>query len=519
MSLQSSGRWLASVEFCRACSALSSNGAAMTIRTTPRVLSIAGTDPSGGAGIQADLKSIAANGGYGMAAVTALVAQNTQGVRSVHTPPASFLTEQLTAVSDDVCIDAVKIGMLGDSEVIGTVGRWLAEVSPAVVVLDPVMVATSGDRLLAAEAEEALRLLLNQAHLVTPNLPELAVLLGAAPAADWQEALAQGRELSRRHGVMVLVKGGHLPAEDCPDALVDVNGRLAGEVVEFRSGRVRTKNTHGTGCSLSAAMATVQARTGDWTESLKEVKEWLFGALVRADELEVGKGSGPIHHFHQHTPRPADRFSTEVWERTAGIRAEIMELDFVRQLAAGTLSEAQFGYYLAQDARYLNGYSRALARASALAPTEQEQLFWAKSAHNCIEVEAQLHREWLAGRGVQSEQGPVTKAYVDHLLAVSAAGSYAELVAAVVPCYWLYAHVGGELYDRYKSAGAAGHPYGAWIETYADEEFAEATRQAVAIMDAAAQQLPEQERERMMAAFEHSARYELHFFDAPRLYA
>jgi hydroxymethylpyrimidine/phosphomethylpyrimidine kinase len=494
---------------------------AVETRSIPRVLSIAGTDPTGGAGIQADLKSIAANGGYGMAAVTALVAQNTRGVRSVHTPPASFLTEQLASVSDDVEIDAVKIGMLGSADVIAAVGEWLAETAPAVVVIDPVMVATSGDRLLEPAAEDALRLLLRHADLVTPNLPELGVLLNEPVAEDWDTALAQGRSLSRRSGTIVLVKGGHLPGGDCPDALVDVHGKLGDDVVEFRSARVATSNTHGTGCSLSSAMATVQARTGDWTESLKQVKEWLFGALIRADELEVGQGNGPIHHFHHHTPRPAEAasFSSECWEDIAGLLEEIFGLDFIRRLGDGSLPEADFAYYLAQDALYLSGYSRALALASSLAPTAAEQLFWAKGAHTCIEVEAQLHREWLSGRTVSGGQGPVTKQYVDHLLAAGAAGGYAELVAAVIPCYWLYAHVGQVLHGAYRASGAAGHPYGAWLETYADQGFAEAARQAVAIMDDVAARSSREERRRMLTAFRESSRYELRFFDAPRLHA
>ena len=492
---------------------------AVETRSIPRVLSIAGTDPTGGAGIQADLKSIAANGGYGMAAVTALVAQNTRGVRSVHTPPPSFLAEQLASVSDDVEIDAVKIGMLGSADIIDAVGEWLAEAAPAVVVIDPVMVATSGDRLLEPAAEESLRLLLRHAHLVTPNLPELAVLLSEPVAEDWDAALAQGRSLSRRYGTIVLVKGGHLPGGDCPDALVDVHGRLADDVVEFRSARVATANTHGTGCSLSSAMATVQARTGDWTESLKQVKEWLFGALVRADELEVGRGNGPIHHFHHHTPRPPAAFSAGCWEDITGLRKGIFTLDFIRQLGDGSLPEADFGYYLAQDALYLSGYSRALALASSLAPTAGEQLFWAKGARDCIEVEAQLHREWLSDREVSGGLGPVTKQYVDHLLATAASGGYAELVAAVIPCYWLYAHVGEVLHGAYRASGAAGHPYGAWLETYADQGFAEATRQAVGIMDDVAARSTEDVRRRMLEVFRESSRYELLFFDAPRLYA
>lgn len=189
--------------------------AVQTSRGVPRVLAIAGSDPSGGAGIQADLKSIAAHGGYGMAAITALTAQNTTGVRGVHVPPASFLSAQLDAVSDDISVDAVKIGMLGDERVIAAVRVWLEKVRPGVVVLDPVMVATSGDRLLQESAEAALRKLLPLAHLITPNLPELAMLLGEPEAADWDAALVQGRRLADQTGATVLVKGGHLNGSSC----------------------------------------------------------------------------------------------------------------------------------------------------------------------------------------------------------------------------------------------------------------------------------------------------------------
>lgn len=489
-------------------------------RPVPRVLSIAGTDPTGGAGIQADLKSIAAHGGYGMAAVTALVAQNTCGVRSVHTPPADFLAEQLRAVSDDVAIDAVKIGMLGDTPAILAVKTWLEQTRPPIVVLDPVMVATSNDRLLRPEAEDALRGLLPLVDLVTPNLPELAALLEVPVAGSWAQALEQGRELSRRHGLKVLVKGGHLQGADSPDALVDAAAGPGQDVVELSAPRVDTVNTHGTGCSLSAAVATVQARTLDWTLTLRQVKHWLTGALERSGELEVGRGHGPIHHFHHLQPadHPAQGFSQELWRQTAGVREDILALPFIRELAAGTLAEEHFGYYLAQDARYLNSYSRVLARASALAPTEAEQLFWAKGAHQCLEVEAELHRSWLAGREVPGGQGPVTKQYVDHLLAIAGNGSYGELVAAVVPCYWLYAHVGEQL-QAGPAAADQDHPYAAWLQTYADESFAEATRQAVAIMDAAAAAETAAGRQRMRTAFEQSCRYELDFFDAPRVYA
>ena len=209
----------------------------------PRVLCIAGTDPSGGAGLLADLKSVAANGGYGMGAVTALTAQNTLGVRGVHVPPADFLAEQLYAVSDDITIDAVKIGMLGTAEVAAVVGQWLDAIRPPVVVLDPVMVATSGDRLLAPDAEAGVQQLFERVHLVTPNGPELAVLAGTEPALTGAELVEQALTVSARHRVLVLAKGGHLGGDSSPDQLVDAaGGRLSGgrTVVEFPGPRVLT---------------------------------------------------------------------------------------------------------------------------------------------------------------------------------------------------------------------------------------------------------------------------------------
>jgi hydroxymethylpyrimidine/phosphomethylpyrimidine kinase len=501
----------------------------------PRVLAIAGSDPSGGAGIQADLKSIAANGGYGMAAITALTAQNTQGVRAVHVPPAAFLTAQLDAVSEDISIDAVKIGMLGDAAVIDAVRGWLEKVRPGIVVLDPVMVATSGDRLLQESAEAALRALLPLADLITPNLAELALLLREPVARDWAEALDQGKRLAALSATTVLVKGGHLLNGDgdggCPDALVNTGGLLGKETVVVPGERVPTRNSHGTGCSLSSAMATVQARVGDWEAALREVKPWLQGALREAGSLEVGAGNGPVHHFHhlQHagqedhlrTQAPAEgEFAAALRESAAVDLEAIYGLEFIRGLADGTLPENQFAYYLSQDAVYLNGYSRVLARASALAPSEDEQLFWARSAQQCLEVESELHRTWLSTRPADQRLGAVTKSYVDHLLATSVSGSYGVLVAAVLPCFWLYAEVGATLHGEFLAAGApAEHPYAQWLGTYADEGFAAATRQAIAFTDAAARLASEGERKAMALAFRQSSRYEVDFFDAPRLHA
>jgi len=261
----------------------------------PRVLSVAGTDPTGGAGIQADLKSIAANGGYAMAVVTALVAQNTQGVRSVHVPPVPFLAEQLDAVSDDVEIDAVKIGMLANVEVIETVGAWLDRVRPPLVVLDPVMVATSGDRLLDDRAEQALRDLVARVDLITPNIPELAVLADRPAERDWDAVLDQAREVAAAHDVTVLAKGGHLAGSTAPDALVPPDPDAP--ITQFSGVRLETTNTHGTGCSLSSAVATRAARGEPWPQAVETAKRWLTDSIRHGAELRVGRGHGTISHF------------------------------------------------------------------------------------------------------------------------------------------------------------------------------------------------------------------------------
>jgi len=484
----------------------------------PRVLSIAGTDPTGGAGIQADLKSIAANGGYGMAVVTALVAQNTHGVRSVHVPPLPFLLEQLEAVSDDVEIDAVKIGMLATTEVIHAVTGWLDRVTPPVVVLDPVMIATSGDRLLDRNAEQALRELASRAHLLTPNIPELAILANEPAATHWQGVLEQAGRVSARYGVLVLAKGGHLDGESVPDALVDGAGDTV-RTIEFPGTRINTTNTHGTGCSLSSALATRYARSGQWEEAMAKSKRWLTESIRHGAALEVGTGHGPISHFAGlwerggTTTRPTpDEVKANWWEHIHSIKQKIDNLPFVRGLGDGTLDRDAFVWYLSQDALYLRDYSRVLAAASSLAPTTAEQAFWAQSAQGAIVGELQLHESWISTKARHEAQPSVTTTeYTNHLLATAARGDYRVLIAALLPCFWLYHDVG----TRLQSLSHPEHPYRSWLDTYTDENFAESTSQAIDIVARAAAHADDATRLTMREAFRISAAHEHAFFAAP----
>ena len=262
--------------------------------TIPIALTIAGSDCSGGAGIQADLKSFAALGVYGASVITALTAQNTRGVIGIHQVPADFVTAQIDAVFGDLEVKAVKIGMVADLAVIDAIAAGLRKWSPKHIVLDPVMVATSGDRLLAAEAVDALRTkLIPLASLITPNMPEAAALLDEPVAADEAAIESQGRRLLVMGCPAVLIKGGHGQGAESIDYLVTGSGAIA-----LAAPRIATRNTHGTGCSLSSAVAAGLAKGEDMETAVRNAKAWVSAAIAAADRLGVGHGHGPIHHFH-----------------------------------------------------------------------------------------------------------------------------------------------------------------------------------------------------------------------------
>ncbi len=258
-------------------------------------LTIAGSDSGGGAGIQADLKTFSALGVYGASVITALTAQNTRQVRAIHDAPPAFIAQQIDAVFDDIRIDAVKIGMLSRPEVIEVVAAGLERHGVTRLVLDPVMVAKSGDHLLAAEAVSALReRLLPMATLVTPNLPEAAVLLGEKSIVDEAAMDSAGERLLALGPEWVLLKGGHLDGPESTDLLMGER-----TIRRFTAPRIATKNTHGTGCTLSSAIAAGLAQGLDVTEATARAKEYVTAALKAADQLAVGAGHGPVHHFHE----------------------------------------------------------------------------------------------------------------------------------------------------------------------------------------------------------------------------
>lgn len=536
----------------------------------PRVLSIAGTDPSGGAGIQADLKSITASGGYGMCVTTSLVAQNTCGVREVFTPPLEFLTAQLAAVFDDVTVDAVKIGMLGDADTIRTVRTWLREHPVPVVVLDPVMIASSGDRLLRAEAEQALRDLVPLVDVITPNIPELAVLCEKEPAQTFEEAHEQAANLAASTGTTVIVKGGHLHGDDAGNTAVFPDGTCA----HVRTPRLDSRNTHGTGCSLSSSLATrlgvellqhaktaepaadPQLTSEDTHRALQWSTRWLHEAIAAGARLHVGSGEGhgPVDHAArarrleaaasaypwrhllattdsagntldgtsperllpaspvpagEAVVKPAGPWTAALWAAGGETWRQILDLPFVRALGDGTLDEDLFSFYLDQDALYLRDYSRALATLSARADTAKGQVHWAAGAHEAIAAESQLHEGWLANRARLGGPSPITMGYTNFLRAFTAGEDYVVGAAAILPCYWLYEEVGAVL----SSQNHEGHPYADWLSLYGGEEFASDVARSLAEVEHAFEVASPAQRVRAAQAYLSACVYEREFFD------
>lgn len=265
---------------------------------TPITLTIAGSDSGGGAGIQADIKAISATGGYACSVITALTAQNTLGVTGVMPVPGAFISQQFDAVFTDLQVQAVKIGMLGDADTINTVADALRQYKPAYVVLDPVMVATSGDLLLAEDAVETLiQSLLPLADVITPNLHEAQALLGrmGEPLPETAEQMQASSEALLTLGCRsVLLKGGHFEGQQATDYWLSEAG-----LKTYTGERIDTQNTHGTGCTLSAGIASYLAQGLEMAEAIEQAKAYIQGAIRHADELEVGAGSGPVNHFYR----------------------------------------------------------------------------------------------------------------------------------------------------------------------------------------------------------------------------
>jgi hydroxymethylpyrimidine/phosphomethylpyrimidine kinase len=259
-----------------------------------RILTIAGSDSGGGAGIQADLKTISACGCYGMSVITAVTAQNTEGVIAIHPVPVAVINAQIRAVLDDIGTDGIKIGMLYSKEVVEHVATVLREYECNAIILDPVMIATSGDSLVSGDVSEAMKKgLFPLVHLLTPNVPEAENLLGSTISDNLADA---ARQIAGEFSLSVLLKAGHTKGERIVDVLYEYG---SGTLTTFENRRIETVNTHGTGCTLSSAITSFVAKGYTLSDAVRRAEEYLSGAIIAGDLYRTGRGHGPIHHFHQ----------------------------------------------------------------------------------------------------------------------------------------------------------------------------------------------------------------------------
>ncbi|WP_342220737.1 bifunctional hydroxymethylpyrimidine kinase/phosphomethylpyrimidine kinase [Rickettsiella endosymbiont of Miltochrista miniata] len=263
--------------------------------TLAQVVTLAGTDPSGGAGIQADIKAISATGSYAASIITILVAQNTESVTAIQEIPLAFIQQQIDAVFTDLSIDAVKLGMLYHEDIIHLVAANLKKYQPPFIVLDPVMISQSGHALLKTEAIQALvNDLFPLATLITPNIPEAESILSININGErsMQDAAIL---IATRYKVSVLLKGGHLKTTRSPDIFYDYPQQ---QIHRFDTHRINTKNTHGTGCTLSAAIASYLAQGENLYHAIVKAKHYLTQCILAAKDLQIGHGQGPVHHFY-----------------------------------------------------------------------------------------------------------------------------------------------------------------------------------------------------------------------------
>ena len=475
-------------------------------------LSIAGSDSSGGAGIQADIKTMAAQGVYAMTAVTAVTAQNTTGVFAIQQSTADFLAAQIDAVFTDIRPDAVKTGMIPTAELICTAAQRLKAHGAKNIVVDPVMVATSGSRLMQADALAALKeQLLPISTLVTPNIPEAQAISGMEICTP-QDMEKAARFIHETCGCSVLLKGGH-SVSDANDLLWTKNGPRW-----FHGRRIDNNNTHGTGCTLSSAIAANLAKDYRLEEAVSRAKEYISGAL--AAMLDLGAGSGPMDHLFDLRSRfmaegeglcaRLRRAADQVWDAC-------LHHPFVKCIGDGTLPVEKFQYYMLQDYLYLVDYARVFAAGVEKAGEEDVMQRFAQSVAGILNGEMNIHRAYMQRLGITARQVEGVKpaldnlSYTSYMQAVAQRGSAMEIVAAILACSWSYAEIGQALA---RIPGAAEHPfYGEWVRGYASENYDAENRSLMDLMNRMGEAATEEQLARAEEIFVNCSRYELRFWD------
>ncbi|KAI8086455.1 Phosphomethylpyrimidine kinase-domain-containing protein [Halteromyces radiatus] len=506
-----------------------------TTTKIPTALTIAGSDSGGGAGIQADIKTMSALQVYSTSVLTSITSQNTLGVDGIHQLPPEFVQQQLRAVLSDIGANAIKTGMLSSSSIISAVVATLKEFpeDSRYLVVDPVMVSTSGSRLLPQDAVQAcIQELLPITYILTPNVPEAQVLLSSSTDQQQENLTIQSvddmhtaaKKLASYGPRFVLLKGGHLPqirhgSRCVVDVLYD---KSTDRITELVNHYIDTPNTHGTGCTLSAAIASELAKGIEPYEAIKKATTYIQDAIATSME-SVGKGSGPVNHFHNLRWMPYTGKSFVQALRDAlpeGLWSEFIDHPFVRGMADGTLPREAFIHYIKQDYLYLVNY----ARSAALAAYKSKDIdMCAANAKIVLHIhhEMQLHLEYCEQWGISKEEVLSTPesvyniAYTRFVLDKGASGDQMDLQVAMAPCLLGYGDIGMKLFND-PNTKREGNPYWKWISNYAQDDYQTAVKVGKELMEELAihcvSTSPTRFRE-VCDIFEQATRLEIQFWE------
>ncbi|TPX37189.1 hypothetical protein SmJEL517_g01078 [Synchytrium microbalum] len=496
-----------------------------------RSLTIAGSDSGGGAGIQADLKTFTALGVYGTSALTAITAQNTLAVQGIHPMPAEFVAQQLESVLSDIGTDSAKTGMLFNTEIIQTVASAIRKHNIVNLVIDPVMISTSGSRLLAPDAIESLKKdLLPLAMILTPNIPEAELLASSSTpitsVADMRRVATELYAMGSKH---VLIKGGHLPFDEQVGGAIDQSCTTAVKFVvdvfydgadfhEFRREFIDTKNTHGTGCTLSSAIAAGLAKNMTVMAAVQTALEYVNRAI--SSSFSIGKGHGPLNHFFSPSYTSSTHSFVQYLKDSCPTQYHVYTRHpFVEQIANGTLSKASFQHFIRQDYIFLVHYARAYSLAGFKEHDSMEAITNAASIVMHIGEEMKLHIKFCESWGIshdelqETREAHATVAYTRYVLEKGLSGDRLDLRVALLPCLIGYGEIGMRLFHDPKTV-RDGNPYWPWIQNYASDSFQDAVRQGCDYIESLAIELAgsESRRRKLCSVFRQATELEIQFW-------
>ncbi|MBQ3402514.1 MAG: bifunctional hydroxymethylpyrimidine kinase/phosphomethylpyrimidine kinase [Synergistaceae bacterium] len=476
-------------------------------------LTIAGSDSSGGAGIQADIKTMTMNGVYAMSAVTALTAQNTLGVAGIMEVAPEFLRGQIDAVFTDIFPDAVKIGMVSSSGLIREIAAALRHYNARNIVVDPVMVSTSGARLISEDAVKTLaEELLPLATVATPNIPEAEILSGMKISSHDDMMRAAGK-IYADYGCAVLVKGGH-DVNDANDLLCTGQDSFTW----FNGKRIDTRNTHGTGCTLSSAIASNLAKGYGLDDSVRRAKEYISGALGAM--LDLGHGSGPMNHSFNLTGKFSEKrdIVSFLMDSVSDIWPEYNNHPFVKGIEDGTLDPEKFRNYIIQDYHYLNEYSKVFALGVTKAKSLYTMQLFSSVIQAIAHVEMDIHKGYMGRFGVSQEELDSTPrklpnlSYTSYMLRVAYDEGEPEVLAAILSCALSYEDIAKKIVEN--NPDSVNHElYGTWIRTYSGEEYCGLNRVLASCLECASEGYTSEQMAHLAEIFRACSLYEMGFWD------